>query len=55
MMGRGPFTIKKRSRRVRKDYLPIAHTCFNTIELPGCKSCEELREKLVKITTYSKG
>jgi hypothetical protein len=53
--GRPPFIIKKHSKKVEKGYLPIAHTCFNIIELPGCESYEELREKLVKIAAHSRG
>jgi hypothetical protein len=52
---RPPFIIKKRLEDVGKDYLPIAHTCFNTIELPDYESYEELREKLVKAMDFSRG
>jgi hypothetical protein len=50
-----PFTIKKRPMGANTNNLPIAHTCFNIIELPSYESYEKLWEKLVKIAEYSRG
>ncbi|KAL7713415.1 HECT-type E3 ubiquitin transferase [Entamoeba marina] len=38
------FTIQKIPRC---DSLPVAHTCFNTIDIPDYKSIDTLREKLL--------
>jgi hypothetical protein len=53
--GGPPFIIQKRDGVVKKDCLPIAHVCFNTIELPDCESYKELREKLVRVAAHSRG
>jgi hypothetical protein len=53
--GRPLFIIKKHTTSVGKNCLPMARTCFNIIELPDYKTYEELRERLVKITAYSRG
>lgn len=37
----------KIDRGVSPDSLPVAHTCFNQIDLPEYESKEKLREKLL--------
>nr|XP_043901885.1 probable E3 ubiquitin-protein ligase HERC4 isoform X1 [Solea senegalensis] len=36
-------------------YLPVAHTCFNLLDLPKYTSAETLREKLLQAIEYNQG
>lgn len=38
-----------------EDYLPVAHTCFNLLDLPVYSSKERLTEKLVKAIQQTEG
>ena len=42
--GLHPFTVQKAEGL---DILPIAHTCFNTIDLPEYSSREAMKEKIL--------
>eukprot|EP01097_Dermamoeba_algensis_P000520 TRINITY_DN1179_c0_g1_i2.p1 TRINITY_DN1179_c0_g1~~TRINITY_DN1179_c0_g1_i2.p1 ORF type:complete len:562 (-),score=118.34 TRINITY_DN1179_c0_g1_i2:35-1720(-) len=37
------------------DRLPVAHTCFNILDLPPYSSQEKLRDKLLKAISFSEG
>ena len=45
--------------RVSEEHLPVAHTCFNILDLPmhyeGEKPEEKLRQKLLKACDFTKG
>lgn len=36
-------------------YLPVAHTCFNLLDLPKYTSIETLREKLLQAIDHNQG
>lgn len=36
-------------------YLPVAHTCFNLLDLPKYTSLETLREKLLQAIDHNQG
>lgn len=36
-------------------YLPVAHTCFNLLDLPKYTSAETLREKLLHAIDHNQG
>uniref|UniRef100_A0A8C3AT06 HECT and RLD domain containing E3 ubiquitin protein ligase 4 n=1 Tax=Cyclopterus lumpus TaxID=8103 RepID=A0A8C3AT06_CYCLU len=38
-----------------EQYLPVAHTCFNLLDLPKYRSLEILREKLLQAIDYNQG
>lgn len=38
-----------------EQYLPVAHTCFNLLDLPKYSSEETLREKLLQAIDYNQG
>ena len=42
------FKIEK---MYNSDNLPIAHTCFNQIDLPEYENIEKMKEKLLKAIT----
>lgn len=38
-----------------EQYLPVAHTCFNLLDLPKYTSLETLREKLFQAIEHNQG
>ena len=38
-----------------EQYLPVAHTCFNLLDLPKYKSIATLREKLLEAIDHNQG
>ena len=41
--------------QVSEEHLPVAHTCFNLIDLPVYTSKEQLRKKLLHAIEHTEG
>ena len=49
------FQVFIQPMNVSEDFLPVAHTCFNLLDLPKYSSKQKMKEKLLKAIQQTEG